>query len=219
MSEIEDDKAVEQTAETLSNVLAEAEERQKRRNAKKTADVFSKPFLTDFNRPIRKREVIFQTWHVSRQVKHFNAVNLYIHYIFHLRSITTKSDILIILEKCENGVEELITNFEKEITTEISSLKRMMEDNGCDGLVPFSNPTVSVLETSTPIAVNLIKKLEQVDILFQMAETLYQDGVWNNDQRLQRFNTYNRWIRRLYSTIASMARSALNARYPKDSKE
>jgi hypothetical protein len=78
---------------------------------------------------------------------------------------------------------------------------------------------VSVLETSTPIAVNLIKKLEEVDILFQMAETLYQDGVWNNDQRLQRFNNYNRWIRRLYSAIASMARSALNARYPKESKE
>jgi hypothetical protein len=192
-------------------------ERQERANKKHTrlTDNLTQPILNEMNRPVRSHVVTLQTWHAQRAVKNFSAVDLYIHYTFHMRNTTSNADVLITLEEAENAAEKVITKFEKKIDSQIGELKTIMADNGCDGLVSFSNPATNTMTTSTPISARLLRTIQRFDILLQMAETLYQDDVWKNQTRIQYLNEYNASLRTVYRTLASLGIGSFRARYPK----
>lgn len=164
------------------------------------------PSRPDYSRPVFKQTLVLNSLQAQRVMERsYERVSSALFSIdVILRIIGEQDDI----DQVEAVILELIAKFSQDLETTEAQLKKLMEDNGIDGMPGYSHPVDYAIEISSPQVAQFVHLIRKLDHLMSLVDTLWLNAILNNKQRTDANYQWQQRLFRLAGRIIGLEKRA-----------
>ena len=119
------------------------------------------------------------------------------------------------IDQVESVILELIAKVSEDLDKGTAQLRKVMEDNGIDGMPGYSNPTTYDIEISSPQVAQFVHLIRKLDTLMGLVDTLWLNAILSNKQRTEANYQWQQRLFKLAGRIIGLEKRARVAAHAK----
>ncbi|ALZ82544.1 hypothetical protein GL272_19790 [Aeromonas veronii] len=147
----------------------------------------------DYSRPVFKQSLTMNSLQAQRVMdRSFDRVSNSLFSIDVILRIIGEQDEI---DQVETVILELIAKVSEDLDKSHGQLKKLMEDNGIQGMPGYSKPNTYDIEISSPQVAQFIHLIRKLDALMGIVDALWLNAILSNKQRTE---ANYQWQQRLF---------------------
>ncbi len=167
----------------------------------------------DYSRPVFKQSLTMNSLQAQRVMdRSFDRVSNSLFSIdVILRIIGEPGEI----DQVEAVILELIAKVSEDLDKSNGQLKKLMDDNGIDGMPGYSKPSTYDIEISSPQVAQFVHLIRKLDGLMGIVDTLWLNAILSNKQRTEANYQWQQRLFKLAGRIIGLEKRARIAAHAK----
>ena len=167
----------------------------------------------DYSRPVFKNSVTMNSLQAQRVMdRSFDRVSNSLFSIDVILRIIGEQDEI---DQVESVILELIAKVSEDLDKGTAQLKKVMADNGIDGMPGYSHPTTYDIEISSPQVAQFVHLIRKLDTLMGLVDTLWLNAILSNKQRTEANYQWQQRLFKLAGRIIGLEKRARVAAHAK----